>query len=116
MCLYAEELATVFTGDTLFVAGCVANQGAVHDRFDAVVLLDAPVDVLLARVADRANPYGSTAQDRDRIRADAAAVVLLLRAGADAELDARMPPEEVADALERLALRPPRPRRSRSRR
>ena len=27
----------------LFVAGCVANQGALYDRFDTVVLLSAPV-------------------------------------------------------------------------
>jgi hypothetical protein len=33
----------------LFVAGCVANQRLLYDRFDAVVLLSAPVDVLLAR-------------------------------------------------------------------
>ncbi|HZE18194.1 MAG TPA: AAA family ATPase, partial [Mycobacterium sp.] len=26
----------------LFISGCVANQGAVYDRFDAVVLLSAP--------------------------------------------------------------------------
>jgi hypothetical protein len=26
----------------LFIAGCVANQGALYDRFDAVVLLSAP--------------------------------------------------------------------------
>ena len=28
----------------LFIAGCVANQDMVYDRFDAVVLLGAPVD------------------------------------------------------------------------
>ena len=57
----------------LFIAGCVANQGAVYDRFDAVVLLRAPVDVILERVADRANPFGSTAEDRTTIAKDLAA-------------------------------------------
>jgi hypothetical protein len=37
----------------LFIGGCVANQGTVYDRFDAVVLLSAPVDVILDRVANR---------------------------------------------------------------
>jgi len=32
----------------LFVSGCVANQAALYDRFDEVVLLSAPVDVILA--------------------------------------------------------------------
>lgn len=69
----------------LFIAGCVANQGAVYDRFEAVVLLSAPVDVILDRVADRANPFGSTAEDRTKIAKDLAAFELLLRAGADRE-------------------------------
>jgi broad-specificity NMP kinase len=51
----------------LFIAGCVANQGAAYGRFDAVVLLSAPVEVILGRVADRANPFGSTAEDRTKI-------------------------------------------------
>ena len=29
---------------SLFIAGCVTNQGAVYDRVDAVVLLSAPLD------------------------------------------------------------------------
>jgi hypothetical protein len=51
----------------------VVNQGAVYDRFDAVVLLSAPVDVILDRVADRANPFGSKAGDRTKIANDLAA-------------------------------------------
>ena len=38
---------------TLFVSGCVRNQGKFLDRFDAVVLLSAPPDVILERVAHR---------------------------------------------------------------
>ena len=38
----------------LFIAGSVANQGTVYDRFDAVVLPSAPVEVILERVAARA--------------------------------------------------------------
>lgn len=54
----------------LFIAGCVANQGTGYDSIDAVVLLSAPVDVILARFADRANPFGSTAEDRTKIASD----------------------------------------------
>ena len=43
----------------LFVAGCASNQGRLYDLLDHVVLLTAPLDVLLERVATRAsNPYG----------------------------------------------------------
>jgi broad-specificity NMP kinase len=87
----------------LFIAGCVANQGAVYDRFDAVVLLSAPANVILARVADRANPFGSTAEDRTKIAYDLAAFEPLLRAGADCEIVTTAPVAEVVAALERAA-------------
>jgi hypothetical protein len=48
----------------LFVSGCVANQGALYERFDAVVLLSAPLDVILDCVGHRANPFRSRPEDR----------------------------------------------------
>ena len=87
----------------LFIAGCVANQGAVYDRFDAVVLLSAPVDVLLERVGKRANPFGSTPADRAKIIADRDAFEPLLRAGASHEIDTRSPIAEVVSELEWVA-------------
>ena len=46
-------------GRTLFVAGCASNQAKVYDRFDAVVLLSAPADVILDRISHRTtNDYG----------------------------------------------------------
>jgi hypothetical protein len=50
----------------------VANQRALYHRFDAVVLLSAPVEALLERVTDRANPFGSTSEDRAKIASDLA--------------------------------------------
>ncbi|HTX12971.1 MAG TPA: AAA family ATPase [Solirubrobacteraceae bacterium] len=87
----------------LFVAGCVANQGAVYDRFDAVVLLSAPLDTLLERVAHRANPFGATPQDQAKIASDLAAYEPLLRAGADHEIVTTAAVTDVAAALEGLA-------------
>jgi dephospho-CoA kinase len=88
----------------LFVAGCVANQGRFYPRFDAVVLLSAPLDTILERVASReTNDYGKTDAERELIAQDLEAVEPLLRAGATAELDTRAPLEEVADTLERIA-------------
>jgi adenylate kinase family enzyme len=43
----------------LFVAGCASNQGSFYDRFDAVVLLSVPRDVMLQRIATRStNHFG----------------------------------------------------------
>ena len=36
---------------TLYVSGCVSNQGRFYDSFDAVVLLSAPANVILSRIA-----------------------------------------------------------------
>ncbi len=89
---------------TLFVSGCVSNQGTFYPRFDAVVLLSAPADVILGRVAARrTNPYGKTDTERKLILDHLATVEPLLRAGATAEIDARLPAEDVADELERIA-------------
>ena len=89
----------------LFVAGCVANQGKFYPRFDAVVLLSAPADVILERVATRVtNDFGKNDAERARILRDLAAVEPLLRRGATAEIDTRAPIVEVVDALERIAL------------
>jgi dephospho-CoA kinase len=84
----------------LFVAGCVANQGALYDRFDKVVLLSAPVDVLLARVARRDNPFGSTTKDRTKIASHLAAFEPVLRAGADHEIVSTAPiPDVVSKSI-----------------
>jgi hypothetical protein len=87
----------------LFVAACSANQRALYDRFDAVVLLSAPVDVVLERVTDRANPFGSRWEDRAKIASDLAAFEPLLRAGVDHEIVTTAPIAEVVSTLERIA-------------
>jgi dephospho-CoA kinase len=104
-----EALLDDHADGTLFVAGCVANQGRFYPRFDAVVLLSAPVEVILERVATReTNRFGRAEQERTAIRHDLADVEPLLRAGATAELDTRAPLADVADALERIAAIPTR--------
>jgi RNase adaptor protein for sRNA GlmZ degradation len=87
----------------LFIAGCVANQGTMYDRMDAVVLLSAPVEVLLQRVTNRSNPFGSTPDDRAKIVADKDLYEPLLRAGATHEIDTRSPIASVVLDLERVA-------------
>jgi shikimate kinase len=102
-----DALLTGHTDGTLFLAGTVPNQRTFYPRFDAVVLLSAPLEVMLDRVAARdGNPFGKTAEQRRRIVADTAAVEPLLRAGATAEIVTLKPPGDVADELEAIAARP----------
>src|SRR5699024_10543440 len=55
--------------DDVIVSGTVENQGKFYDRFDVVVLLSAPVDVLIERITNRTNnPYGQTLQEQDEVR------------------------------------------------
>jgi shikimate kinase len=90
-------------GGPLIVSGCVPNQGKFYDRFDAVVLLSLPVDVLLDRVASRTtNRFGKSQAEREHILRDLETVEPLLRATATAEIDAAQPLHEVVDAVEEL--------------
>ena len=94
------ELLADDDGRTLYVSGCASNQGRFYDRFDDVVLLSAPAETLLARIATRTtNDYGRTPEERERILGDLAEVEPLLRATCTHELDATRPLDEVVEAL-----------------
>ena len=85
------------------VSGTVENQGRFYDRFEHVVLLSAPVDVLIQRIATRAsNPYGRTGEQQADVRRYVNEVEPLLRRGATVELDGRRPVANLADAVEAL--------------
>jgi adenylate kinase family enzyme len=89
----------------LFVAGCASNQGSFYDRFDAVVLLSAPREVMLQRIATRStNSFGKGARERQRILADLEAVELL-RASSTTEIVTTIPITKVVDALESVPRR-----------
>jgi thymidylate kinase len=94
-------------GRSLFVQGCVSNQSTFYERFDAIVLLSAPAEVILERIARRAtNSYGKTPVERAMILDDVARVEPLLREGCTHELDASRPLEEVVADLIAIASRP----------
>jgi len=100
-----EALLDGHAEGTLFIAGCVPNQGRFYTRFDAVVLLSAPLGVVLERIASRrTNDYGKTDAERALIVEDVTTVEPLLRTGATAEIDTRLPVAEVADRLESIAV------------
>lgn len=94
--------------DVLFIAGCEENQVRFHSRFDLIILLSAPAQTMIGRLAARAgNPYGKARGDLDRILADLAAVEPLLRKAADHEIRTTIPLAEVVAKVLHLAGIPP---------
>jgi dephospho-CoA kinase len=66
-----EALLATEDSDVLFVAGCEENQARFHARFDHIVLLSAPMQTLLGRLAARTtNSYGKAPGELNRIRSD----------------------------------------------
>jgi dephospho-CoA kinase len=98
-----DALLAENSGGALFVSACVSNQGMFYSRFDAIVLLSAPVDVILDRVTSRTtNDYGKSNAERQLILHHVATVEPLLRARATAEVDTRKSVREVVDELESI--------------
>jgi shikimate kinase len=84
----------------LFAGGTAANMGPFVRRFDVVVLLRAPREVLAARLAARpAGSYGSHPEDAVRALGLIATIEPLLRRIAHHELETDRPVEETLAAL-----------------
>lgn len=78
--------------DVLFVAGCEENQVRFHPRFDLIILLSAPVEVLAERPASRTtNSSGRAPGGLERVLDDLQAVEPLLRKAATHEIRTTMP-------------------------
>lgn len=90
--------------DVVFIAGCEENQIRFRSRFDLVILLSAPAQVMTGRLAARTgNPYGKKRGDMDRILADLAVVEPLLRKAADHEIRTTIPLADVVAKVLSLA-------------
>ncbi len=96
------DLLAADDGPSLYVSGTVSNQGRFYDRFDAVVLLSAPANVLLSRIESRTtNPYGKTGAQRALVLRDLAEAEPRLRWTCTHEIDATQPlPDVVAQLAE----------------
>jgi shikimate kinase len=109
-----EAIAAVLASedaDVLFVAGCEENQARFHSEFNHIILLSAPADVLLDRLANRTtNSYGHLSAERGRILGDLVTIEPLLRRAADHEVRTTVPLREVVATILRLVdERPARP-------
>ncbi len=94
-------------GPALYVSGTVSNQGRFYDRFDAVVLLSAPAEVLLSRIDNRTtNSYGKTPEQRELILRHLVEVEPLLRRTCTHEIDAARSLAQVVRQLAELGQEP----------
>jgi shikimate kinase len=112
--LWREDMMSALLAEdgdaSLFVSGCASNQSKFYDRFGAVVLLTAPTEVLLERIATRTtNPFGKDPAERERILDDLATVEPWLRRVADIEISTDAPLQEVVEAVEACARGSPKP-------
>jgi dephospho-CoA kinase len=82
--------------DVLFLSGCAPNQGTFYPQFDHIVLLTAPADVIVERLATRTtNPYGKRPEEVARVLALQQTVEPMLRRSAGCVVDTSGPLDQV---------------------
>lgn len=98
-----ELFASLEEDEVLFLSGCAVNQVNFYPQFDKIVLLSAPADLLVERLATRTNnPYGKRPDELAATLENLETVEPLLRRGADLEIDTRAPLDDVVAAILRL--------------
>ena len=85
MSIASRELLATEDAEVLFVVGSDDAQVLFYPDFDQIVLLRAPRDVMVERLASRANnPFGKSPEELARILADRRDVRAVDAAGSDA--------------------------------
>lgn len=99
-----QELLSSEDGDILFVAGTSPNQGTFYPQFDQVILLSAPAEVIVERLTSRTNnPFGKCPGELNRTLKLLDTIEPKLRQGADHEVDASAPLDDVVAEILHLA-------------
>jgi shikimate kinase len=82
-----ERLISTEDAEILFVIGAADNQPRFYPRFDLIVLLSAPVEVMIKRLSDRTtNPFGKHPTELAKVLSDHQEYEPLIRRIADAEI------------------------------
>jgi shikimate kinase len=98
-----QRLLSTEDAEVLFVSGCKSNQARFYPQFDEVVLLSAPTDVMVERLATRTNnPYGKDPDELALILRQVQTVEPLLRRSASREVDTSAPLDQVLETILRL--------------
>lgn len=87
----------------LFISGCAENMHRLYPLIDLVILLSAPTEMLMERLAARsADGFGHSAQEREKVAHFISVIEPLLRKAADHEIVTRGSVEATVDELLRL--------------
>ena len=98
-----QELLDAEDAGVLFISGTSPNQGAFYPRFDHIVLLTAPGEVMVERLTKRTNnPHGKRPEEIERVLQLKDEIEPLLRRGASHEIDTSAPLDRVVAEVLRL--------------
>lgn len=99
-----QALLASADADILFLAGCAANMRAFLPQFDLIILLSAPAEVIVERLATRTtNQYGKRPDEVARTLSLMQTVEPLLRRATSHEIDTSAPLDAVIATILRLA-------------
>ena len=99
-----QDLLSTEDADLLFVSGCAANMGKFLSQFDHIVLLSAPAEVIVERLAARTtNTYGKRPEEVARTLELMECIEPRLRRIAGHEIDTSAPLDEVIATILRIA-------------
>lgn len=98
-----QTLLSTEDADVLFVSGTAMNMGKFMPQFTHVILLSAPVETIVERLATRKNnSYGKQPDEVARVLDLKESVEPLLRRRAQHEIDTAAPLDEVVASVLRL--------------
>ena len=96
--------------DVVFVVGSDDAQVLFYPNFDHIVLLSAPRDVMVERLASRTtNRFGKRPDELAKILADLETFEPMMRRSATHEIDTSKPLDRVIDEIIDLVRAPPAP-------
>lgn len=98
-----QDLLSTADSDVLFLSGCSPNQGKFYPQLDHIILLTAPAEVIVERLATRTNnPYGKRPEEVARVLSLRRTVEPMPRKGATAVVDTRVPLDQVVATVLRI--------------
>ena len=99
-----HQLLSLEDADVLFLSGCASNMRQFLPRFDRIILLSAPADVIVERLKSRTNnPYGKHPDEVARVLHLLQTVEPLPRRAATHEIDSSACLDNVVASILRLA-------------
>jgi dephospho-CoA kinase len=98
-----QELLSTEDADVLFVSGSASNMGKFIPQFDHVILLSAPAEVIVERLATRtSNSFGKRPEEVAHVLDTIETIEPLLRRAAGHEIDTRAALNDVVATVLRL--------------